>query len=908
MNERRASSDAGFDMPKSFEPERVEKRWRDAWLEQEVHVADASSSATPYSMVIPPPNVTGELHMGHALDQTLQDIVARWKRMAGYDVLWLPGTDHAGIATQNVVEKALAKEGTDRETTGREAFEARVWKWKAEYGDRILEQMRRLGLSCDWSRFRFTLDEGMSRAVRRAFVELFNEGAIYRGEYIVNWCPRCGTAISDLEVKHREVNGKLWRLRYPIAAQNPADGRPIDAAGPVRWLEVDTTRPETMLGDTALAVHPDDERYRDIVGTTAVLPVIGRELPVIADSFVDPEFGTGVVKVTPAHDPNDYEAGRRNELPSVRVIGRDGRMTEATGPYAGMDRDEARARLLERLAADGVLLGEREHIHAVGHCDRCDAVVEPQVSTQWFVRIKPLADRALAAVEDGRIRFHPESQVKVYREWMTNIRDWCISRQLWWGHQIPAWYCDACGELTVAEEAPQSCGCESAELRQDPDVLDTWFSSGLFPFSTLGWPDETDDLERYYPGQLLVTGYDILFFWVTRMIMLGLRFRDEVPFTDVFLHGLVRDEQGRKMSKSLGNGVNPLELVDRYGTDATRFTLASMCTPGSDMVLSSERMTGYRAFANKLWNATRFALMNLTGGDGQEGLQASADAADPRPLLLPDRWVLSRTAAMVGEVERHLERFRFDEACAALYSFAWHEFCDWYLEMSKVVLVGDDAEAQRATRGCLLASLEVLLRALHPIMPFLTEELWSRLPGDRGLLALAPWAAADDGWPDPEAEEAVALLQDLATEIRRLRADLGVDPRTKTPVKLVVEEEARRLQVESVAPLLASLVRAEPLEVLAVLDDTSGMASGVSGDTQVYLSLAGAIDLDQERARAERALARVGSERAELEARLANPGFVSNAPEAVVEKARARLVELFSEHEQLHERLRSLER
>ncbi len=889
MSDRTVASSAGAELPKGFEPAGIEQRWIDAWARAELGTADPNSGAESFAMVIPPPNVTGELHLGHALDQTLQDIVARWKRMAGYDVLWLPGTDHAGIATQNVVEKALQREGLDRRQLGREEFERRVWAWKDEYGNRILDQMRRLGFSVDWSRLRFTLDEGMSRAVRKVFVELYREGLIYRGEYMVNWCPKDQTAISDLEVKYREVEGKLYRIRYPLEGE-------AEAA-----LEVETTRPETMLGDTALAVHPRDDRYRRYVGRTAILPLLQRRIPVIADEFVDPEFGTGVVKVTPAHDPNDYEAGLRHGLERIEVIGPDGRMTEAAGVYAGLDRFEARARVLEDLRAQGALAGERPYRHMVGHSDRSDAVIEPRVSTQWFVRMEPLARAALAAAEEGRVRFHPSNQFKVFREWMTNIRDWCISRQLWWGHRIPAWYDEDTGEVIVSMEDPVAR--PGQRLRQDPDVLDTWFSSALFPFSTLGWPEDTPELRRYYPTQLLVTGYDILFFWVARMIMMGLKFCGEVPFRDVYLHGLIRDEQGVKMSKSRGNGVDPLELVEEFGADAVRFTLAAMATPGTDLIFSRERMAGYRAFANKLWNAARFSLMNI--GDGQEALQAAADAADPTPATLADRWILSRLAELVPAVEADLGKYRFDEAAQRLYAFVWHEFCDWYLEMAKVTLHGEDGEQRRATRGTLLAALELLLRSLHPYMPFITEELWSRLPGDRGLLALAPWAAVQEEWRDAEVEETVGLLQGVATEVRRLRAEAGLEPGRRAPIVLLAEQEERRHGLEALLPWLLPLVRAERVDVRARADG-DGCLTGVVGDVQVLLPLAGVVDSERQRERLERELARVQEEVGRLKARLDNPDFLSKAPAEVVQKARARYAELAAEEQRLGQQLAAL--
>jgi valyl-tRNA synthetase len=891
MDDRISAPSAGEDMPKGFEPEAVEERWRVAWEEAEIGRADPDSGAAKFSMVIPPPNVTGVLHLGHALDQTLQDVMARWKRMHGLDVLWLPGTDHAGIATQNVVEKVLLDEGLDRRELGREAFEKRVWEWREQYGDRILDQMRGLGLSVDWSRLRFTLDQSMSNAVRQAFVDLYEQGLIYRGEYMVNWCPHDQTAISDLEVRHEEVDGKLWKIRYPLVPDLEGGGHD--------WLEVETTRPETMLGDTALAVHPSDARYIDAVGRTAVLPLLGRNISVVADGFVDPGFGTGVVKVTPAHDPNDHEIGQRNNLERIQVIGFDGRMTDNAGPYAGLDRFEARERILEHLREQSLLVGERAHRYAVGHSERSGAIIEPQLSAQWFVKTAPLAEAALAAAESGQVRFHPDNQLKIFREWMTNIRDWCISRQLWWGHRIPAWHDDATGEIIVTLEDPDP----ALGLRQDPDVLDTWFSSGLFPFSTLGWPEDTADLRRYYPTDMLVTGYDILFFWVARMVMMGIHFCQEPPFQNVFLHGLIRDADGVKMSKSRGNGVDPLEMVDKYGADALRFMLVASATPGTDLTFSEERVGGYRAFANKLWNATRFSLMNL--GDGVEALQASADAADPRATSLPNRWILSRTDTVVDRFERDMSMFRFDEAAQGLYQFIWHEFCDWYLEMAKVALNGGDPHASRETRATLLATLEIVLRALHPVMPFLTEELWSRLPGDRGLLALAPFAATQDEWRSENVEAAVRTLQGVVTEVRKLRAEIGIEPRHQIQLVLIAESEDRRVELAAAEPLVRGLAGCREVRIAA--DDGAGdkRVVGVVGDIQVLILLE-EVDLDRERARINKVLDRATGELAGIEGRLSNAGFLAKAPEEVVTKVRQRQVELGAERQRLEERLSAI--
>jgi valyl-tRNA synthetase len=876
-------------MPKGYAPESVEPRWAKVWEERAVGTPDPESLAPVYSMVIPPPNVTGSLHIGHTLDHTIQDIMARWKRMQGHDVLWLPGTDHAGIATQNVVEKQLAKEGTSRIELGREEFERRVWKWKEEYGGRILQQMRREGLTVDWTRERFTLDEGLSKAVRRVFVDLYEQGLVYRGEYLVNWCPRCGTAISDLEVKHRETHGSLWRLRYRLKSEDEEPGVP-------QFVEVETTRPETMLGDTALAVNPDDKRYIDLVGKTVILPIIGREIPIIADDFVDLEFGSGMVKVTPSHDPNDYEIGLRHNLERVDVIDRDGKMTDRAGDFAGQDRFEARKHVIERMEQGGDLVEQKDHVHAVGHCDRCDSIIEPLVSLQWFVKMEPLAQPALAAVEDGHIQFVPERTVKVYREWMINIRDWCISRQLWWGHRIPAWYCNDCSEVIVAFEDPEVCPC-GGELRQETDVLDTWFSSALFPFSTLGWPDETVDLKRYYPGALLVTGYDILFFWVARMIFMGLRFCDEPPFREVFFHGLVRDEQGKKMSKSRGNVVDPLEIIDEFGADSLRFTLASMASPGGDMTLARDRLAGYRTFCNKLWNASRFVLMNL--GNEWETEQAVADAAHPVAANLADRWILSRFARLLPEFEENLGKYRFDEASLEIYHFIWHEFCDWYIEMTKLVLWGTDPEALRSARATLMAVLEGSLKVLHPIMPFITEEIWSRLPGDRELLILSDWPHTHLVWRDKVADSRINDLQALVSEIRRVRHDFNISPGQKVPVDLISSNAARRAELNDLSDYLGFFAKAEPVLVRSAVEELGAGVHVPVGDVEAVLLVADIVDLAGERDRLRSKLESVQADLAGLEQRLSNDGFVNNAPADVVERVSVRRDELTAEAERL---------
>ncbi len=777
------------EIPKAYEPQEIERRWAREWKEQGLYRADARAGGPVFSIVIPPPNVTGSLHMGHMLNHTEIDLLTRWHRMRGYNALYLPGTDHAGIATQRVVERLLESEGIKRKDLGREAFEKRVWEWKEKSGGTITRQMEALGESCDWSRERFTLDPGLSRAVREVFVRLYEEGLIYRGRYIVNWCPRCGTAISDLETVHEERHGHLWHIRYPVV-------------GTKDFLVVATTRPETMLGDTAVAVHPEDERYAKLVGMKVLLPLMKREIPIIADGYVDREFGTGVVKVTPAHDPNDFEAGKRNKLPEVDVMTDDGRMSEAAGRYAGLDRFEARKKVLHDLETQGLLEQVTDHTHAVGTCQRCSTVVEPRLSTQWFAKMKPLAEPAIAVVERGEIAITPENWRAVYFEWMNNIRDWCISRQLWWGHRIPAWHCAACGGVTVARETPAKCAkCGAAKIEQDPDVLDTWFSSALWPFSTMGWPDETEDLKIYYPTSLMITGYDILFFWVARMIMMGLKFTGKVPFRQVYLHSLVRDAERQKMSKSKGNVIDPMDVNQKYGTDAVRFTLAIMAAPGTDIALSEERILSYRAFANKIWNAARFLFLNLekfeaTGARLEE--LASPETRTGAPygaegkVLLADRWIFSRLAHVTREVNEALEGYRFHEAAHVVYHFFWGDFCDWYIEWVKPQLSATDRETATAAWKNIFAVFEAALRLLHPFMPFLTEELWHKLPQRSGArsISLEQYPKPSSEWWDGTAEKEMDQLKNVISELRDIRAELKLNSRLQVSGHFASQDDA----------------------------------------------------------------------------------------------------------------------
>jgi valyl-tRNA synthetase len=883
-------------LDKVYEPRRFERTWYEHWLKLGLFTANPGSGRPPYVMVIPPPNVTGRLHMGHALNNTLQDILARWRRMDGDDVLWLPGTDHAGIATQMVVDRMLQQEGTSREALGREAFVARVWRWKEEYGGAIIEQLKALGASCDWTRERFTLEPELSEAVREAFVRLHEEGLIYRGEYIVNWCPRCRTAISDLEVIAKPVAGKLATFFYPF---EEGDG----------GIEVATTRPETMLGDTAVAVHPGDERHASKVGRRVRLPLTDRLIPVIADASVDPAFGTGAVKVTPAHDPNDFAIGERHDLPRLRVMDEQGRMNDAVpAAYRGLDRFEARRRVVDDLQAQGFLRGVVDHPHNVGHCQRCGTIAEPFLSKQWFVRIAPLAEAATRAVADDRVRFTPAHWVNSYNEWMGKIHDWCISRQLWWGHPIPAYHCASCGLVTVAREDPETCpGCRAARPVPDPDVLDTWFSSALWPFSTLGWPRKTEDLARYYPTTTLVTGFDILFFWVARMIMMGLKFMDDVPFSRVYITGLVRDAEGQKMSKTKGNVVDPLDLVERYGADALRFTLAAMATPGSDLPLSEERMAGYRAFANKLWNASRFVLMN--GGPAAEGVEPPP-LPDRDRLTLPERWILSRLAGLRAEADRALREFRFDEMANGLYRFLWHEYCDWFIETEKPSLAPNASEADAArARAVLLHVLEEVLRLLHPVMPFLTEEIWQRLPHRGETIAAAPYPRPhqDDPSLDPAAERSMEALMEIVGRVRNLRAEVNIDPGRRVPLLVRPRDAAARRLLESETALVTTLARLESLRLTEDLAASGPAARAVAAGADLALPLAGILDVDAERRRLERELEKLTKERAGHAGKLANADFMARAKPEVVEKVRGIDREIGERLDRLQATLRSLQ-
>ncbi|MBI4877469.1 MAG: valine--tRNA ligase [Acidobacteria bacterium] len=869
---------------KVYEPRQIEPRWAEWWISSGIFHARPKAPGRVFSLVIPPPNVTGSLHMGHMLEYTEIDAIVRWRRMSGDNTLWLPGTDHAGIATQMVVERELAKQGLNRRDLGREEFEKRVWEWKRQYGSRIKEQMRRVGVSCDWSRERFTLDAGLSRAVREVFVRLHRKGLVYRGEYMVNWCPRCHTALSDLEVDHEEKQGNLWHIRYPVQ-------------GTDRFLTVATTRPETMLGDTAVAIHPKDARYTDFHGKVVLLPLMNREIPIILDPLADPEFGTGVVTVTPAHDPNDFEAGKRHNLPSVKVIDEAAKMTAEAGAYAGLDRFEARKRVVADLDALGLLAQVEAYGLSLGQCQRCKTVVEPLVSTQWFVRMKPLAEPAIKAVEEGRIGIVPENWNKIYFDWMYNIRDWCVSRQLWWGHRIPAWHCADCGQATVAVEDPSQCAhCGSAALARDTDVLDTWFSSGLWPFSTLGWPEQTEDLATYYPTTLMIMGYEILFFWVARMIMLGLECMDDVPFRTVYIHGMVRNADKQKMSKTKGNTVDPLDMTEKFGTDAVRMALITAAAPGADVIWTEDKCPSARAFANKIWNAARFLFLKMESSGVEPWLAASGAPRVAEPCAacleapLEDRWIFSRLNRCAEQVNRALEQFRFHEAAQTLWHFFWHEFCDWYIEFKKLRL--QDGSGLTADWRNLLTVFDAALRLLHPIMPFLTEELWQRLtegvPDRPVSIALAAYPRYEAGACDHVAERAMDLVQAIVTAARNLRADMKLDPKPRLDARLW----ARGSATEIVAGQQDAIERLANVKLALETGNAPQLGGAVrsTGEFDLVLCVPAA-QLDAQRKRLEKEIQQLEKTIASSQRQLGDETFVARAPEKVVQGIREKLAE-----------------
>ena len=877
-------------LSKSYDPKPIEDKWYAEWLGDGIFAADPKSEKPPFSIVIPPPNVTGSLHLGHALDNTLQDILCRTKRMQGYNVLWMPGTDHAGIATQNVVERTLQAEGKTRQELGREAFVERVWTWKEEYGSRIINQLKKLGASCDWARERFTMDEGLSRAVRKVFVDLYEKDLIYRGKYLINWCPRCQTALSDLEVDHKELDGKLYSVRYDFE----------DGSGSVTVM---TTRPETILGDTAIAVHPRDEKNRHLIGRRAVVPIVGRVIPIIEDNMVDPEFGTGAVKITPAHDPNDFLVGQRHNLEQIQVINDHGVMNANAGKYAGMDRFEARKAIVRDLADAGLLLGETDHPHSVGHCYRCNTIIEPYLSEQWFVRTGPLAEADMAAVRAGDIRFIPEQWTTTYFQWMENIRDWCISRQLWWGHRIPAWYCDECGEVIVSMETPTRCGCGCGTLRQDDDVLDTWFSSALWPFSTMGWPDETPELKTFYPTSVLVTGFDIIFFWVARMIMMGLEFMKEPPFRDVYIHALVRDEKGQKMSKSKGNVIDPLDIIDKYGADALRLTLAALTLQGRDIFLSESRIETYRFFLNKLWNAARFAMMNI------EGAEHDLNAIDETSLRTQDRWILSRLADVTEEMTRLIDGYFFGEASRLMYDFVWGELCDWYLELSKPALRGDEGDARkRATQSVLYVVFRDVLKLLHPTIPFATEELWRAFGYTDSLIGRSEWPTPRRIDGGETAKTAMETIQAVVRAMRNLRAEIKMPPQQTAPkMCLKVKRPSDAAVLSENEDLIRLSAKVESVELLPMdAPKPAKSISTVTGEWELYFPIGELLDTEKEIARLEAEFAKLEKEAQKISAKLANKNFVDRAPADVVEKERAALESAQAQKTRIEENIAGL--
>ncbi|MCG0275215.1 MAG: valine--tRNA ligase [Thermosediminibacteraceae bacterium] len=874
------------DIPSVYDPKNVEEKWYKFWEENDFFRAKIERGKEPFTIVIPPPNVTGNLHLGHALNNTIQDILIRFKRMQGYPTLWLPGTDHAGIATEAKVKEQLAEEGLSKYDLGREKFLERVWAWKEKYGNTIVNQLKKLGASCDWSRFRFTLDEGLSRAVREVFVTLYEKGLIYRGDYIVNWCPTCKTTLSDIEVEHEERQDKLYYVKYPFS----------DGSG---YVTIATTRPETIMADTAVAVNPADERYRAYIGKTVILPLVGREIPIIADDYVDMEFGTGALKVTPAHDPNDFEIGLRHGLPMIKVLDEEGRMNENAGKFKGLDRYECRKAMIRELEEKGYMVKIEDLTHSVRKCYRCNTVVEPMVSKQWFVRMKPLAEPAIEVVKQGRVQFVPERFAKIYINWLENIHDWCISRQLWWGHRIPAWYCKDCGETIVSRETPAKCSkCGGSSLEQDPDVLDTWFSSALWPFSTLGWPDETDDLKYFYPTTVLVTAYDIIFFWVARMIFMAMEFMKKEPFKYVAITGLIRDAQGRKMSKSLGNGIDPLEVIEKYGADTLRFALITGNTPGNDIRFSWEKAEHSRNFANKIWNASRFVMMNLEGFEPGE--------PELEKLSLKDRWILSRLNEVTREVTEFLEKFEVGMASQQVYDFFWSEFCDWYIEMAKIDLYGEDETAKKSTQRVLYTVLERVLRLLHPFMPFITEEIWQHLPHEGKSIMVSSWPEYRSDWQFDDAVN-MQVLMDAVRGIRNIRAEMNVPPSKKA--KAVVRTgDANTLELlKQNLDIIQTLAKVSEVDFIPEGEQAPGKAmSCVIRGAEIFIPMEGLVDLEAEIARLQKEKAALEKEITTVRKKLSNHNFLTKAPKEVVEKEKQKEKDYIDMLKRVENRLRVL--
>ena len=853
----------GKELAKLYDPKEFEDRIYKYWNDNGCFRAEIDREKKPYTIVIPPPNITGQLHMGHALDETLQDILIRWKRMSGYSALWLPGTDHAAIATEAKIVEAMRKEGVSKEDLGREGFMERAWAWKEKYGGRIVEQLKKLGSSCDWSRERFTMDEGCSKAVKEAFVNYYEKGLIYRGERIINWCPHCRTSLSDAEVEYEDQAGHFWHLRYQLA----------DGSG---YLELATTRPETLLGDTAVAVNPNDERYKHLVGKMLILPIVHREIPIVADEYVEMDFGTGVVKITPAHDPNDFEVGLRHNLPVINVMTDDAKITEDYPAYAGMDRYEARKAIVTDLEKEGALVKIEDYSHNVGTCYRCGTTVEPKVSTQWFVKMKPLAGPAISAVKNGETKFVPERFEKIYFHWLENIRDWCISRQIWWGHQIPAFYCDECGEMTVTKENSAACPKCGKKMRQDPDTLDTWFSSALWPFSTLGWPDKTEDFDYFYPTNTLVTGYDIIPFWVMRMMFSGLEYTGQVPFDTVLIHGLVRDEQGRKMSKSLGNGIDPLEVIDKYGADALRFMLANGNSPGNDMRYIDEKVKSARNFANKLWNASRFIMMNLPDGFKNEGL--------PENLNLEDKWVISKFNTLAKEVNENLDKFELGVAVSKLYDFIWDVYCDWYIELTKP-RIQEGGETKNAAQAVLVWVMEGMLKLLHPFMPYITEEIWQVLTNESGPIMISQFPQYDEKLSFINEEDDFGKIIEAIKAVRARRTEMNVPPSVKA--KIFIETQNKSL-FEKCSVFFEKLASASEIEVSEKYEIEDAVTA-VTDSARLFIPMNELVDKDKELARLEKEKAKVQKDIDFLGGKLSNEGFLAKAPEKLIEAEKAKL-------------------
>ena len=871
------------ELAKAYEPQEVEGRIYDFWMKGGYFHAEVDPKKKPYTIVIPPPNITGQLHMGHAWDETLQDILIRWKRMQGYSALWLPGTDHASIATEAKIVEAMREEGLSKEDLGREGFLERAWAWKDKFGGRILEQLKLLGSSCDWDRLRFTMDEGCSKAVRHVFVKLYEEGLIYRGERIINWCPNCKTAISDAEVIFEEQQGSFWHLRYPLA----------DGSG---YIQLATTRPETMLGDTAVAVHPEDERYKHLVGKNVILPLVNKEIPIVADEYVEMDFGTGVVKITPAHDPNDFEVGQRHNLPVINVMNEDGSINENGGKYAGLSGMEARKQIVKDLEEGGYLIKVEPLKHNVGTCQRCHTVVEPRVSTQWFVKMEPLAGPAIDVVKDGAIRLIPDRMEKTYYNWMENIKDWCISRQLWWGHRIPAWYCEDCGETIVSETDADTCPkCGGRHLHQDSDTLDTWFSSALWPFSTLGWPDNTPELEYFYPTNTLVTGYDIIVFWVARMIFSGLKHTGKAPFDTVLFHGLLRDSQGRKMSKSLGNGIDPVDVINQYGADALRFTLVTGNSPGNDARYSDEKVAASRNFANKIWNAARFIHMNIDGHD--------VPCALPESLSLEDQWIVSRFNTVAKEVTENLDKFELGMAVSKLYDFIWDDFCDWYIELAKRPLSGEDQAVAQNTRQVLVWVLTHTLALLHPFMPFVTEEIWQSLPHDGEALIVAPWPQYEEGHAFPQAEAEMKKVMELITAVRTRRSEMNVPPSKKAHLYIETSDTAA---FEAEREAIAKLAYCSAVEIGESFPQAEGSVTVVTAACRGYLPMDDLVDKKAETARLTKELEGAKKQLATAEAKLQNEKFISKAPQNVIDGVKDNAAKLREKVRMIEESLAAL--